>query len=110
MVERWQANLVLDARAHLGEGPLWDARSGELLWVDVMVGHVHRFDPESGTDRAFDVKQPVSAIVPRAGGGHVLAVRDGFAFWDGETTTLVAPVEPQRREIRMNDGACDSRG
>ena len=35
MVEKWQADLVLDARADLGEGPLWDARSGELLWVDI---------------------------------------------------------------------------
>ena len=110
MVEKWQADLVLDARADLGEGPLWDVRTGELLWVDVMAGFVHRFDPESGIDRAFDVRQPVSAIVPRAAGGHVLALRDGFALWDGDTTTLVAPVEPQRREIRMNDGACDSRG
>ncbi len=110
MVEKWQADLVLDARADLGEGPLWDARSGELMWVDIMAGLVHRFDPESGTDRAFNVKQPVSAIVTRAAGGHVLALRDGFALWDGETTTLVAPIEPQRREIRMNDGAVDSRG
>ena len=110
MIEKWQADLVLDARADLGEGPLWDARSGELMWVDIMAGLVHRFDPESGTDRAFDVKQPVGAIVTRAAGGHVLAMRDGFALWDGETTTLVAPIEPQRREIRMNDGAVDSRG
>jgi sugar lactone lactonase YvrE len=110
VVEKWQADLVLDARADLGEGPLWDARSGELMWVDVMAGLVHRFDPESGTDRASDVKQPVSAIVTRAAGGHVLALRDGFASWDGDTTTLVAPIEPQRREIRMNDGAVDSRG
>ena len=110
MVEKWQADLVLDARADLGEGPLWDARSGELMWVDIPAGLVHRFDPESGTDRAFNVNQPVSAIVTRAAGGHVLALRDGFALWDGETTTLVAPIEPQRREIRMNDGAVDSRG
>jgi sugar lactone lactonase YvrE len=110
VVDKWQADLVLDARADLGEGPLWDARSGELLWVDVMAGFVHRFDPETGTDRSFDMKQPVSAIVTRAAGGHMLALRDGFARWDGDTTTLVAPIEPQRREIRMNDGAVDSRG
>jgi sugar lactone lactonase YvrE len=109
-LERWSAELVLDARADLGEGPLWDARTGELVWVDIMAGLVHRFDPESGTDRSYDVGQPVSAIVPRAAGGYVVALRDGFALWDGETTTLVAPVEPNRREIRMNDGACDSRG
>jgi sugar lactone lactonase YvrE len=110
VVDRLQADLVLDARADLGEGPLWDARTGELVWVDIMAGLVHRFDPESGTDRAFDVRQPVSAIVPRAAGGYVLALRDGFAFWDGDAATVVAPIEPQRREIRMNDGACDSRG
>ena len=109
-LEHWSAELVLDARADLGEGPLWDARTGELLWVDIMVGQIHRFDPESGTDRAYDVGQPVSAIVPRAAGGYVVTLRDGFALWDGETTTLVAPVEPSRREIRMNDGACDSQG
>ena len=51
---KWSAELVLDARAGLGEGPLWDARSGELLWVDIMAGLVHRFNPESGTDRAFE--------------------------------------------------------
>jgi sugar lactone lactonase YvrE len=106
----WSAELVLDARADLGEGPLWDVPRGELLWVDVMAGLVHRFDPESGTDRSYDVGQPVSAIVARTGGGHVLALRDGFALWDGESATVIAPVESSRREIRMNDGACDSRG
>jgi sugar lactone lactonase YvrE len=110
MIEKWQANLALDASARLGEGPIWDARTGELLWVDVMAGLVHRFDPQLGTDRAFDVGQPVGSIVPRTAGGHVLALRDGFAVWEGNTTRLLAPVELDRREITMNDGACDSRG
>ena len=48
MSERWTAELVLDARADLGEGPVWDARTGELLWVDIMAGLVHRFDPAVG--------------------------------------------------------------
>jgi sugar lactone lactonase YvrE len=75
-----------------------------------MAGVVHRFDPETGADRAFDVGLPVGAIAPRAAGGHVLAVRDGFARWDGETTTLIAAINPQRHEVCMNDGACDGRG
>jgi sugar lactone lactonase YvrE len=109
-VERWQAELVLDARANLGEGPLWDARSGELLWVDIMVGIVHRFDLASGVDRAFDVGQPVGAVVPRASGGYAFALRDGFAVGDAGGVTVVAPIETDRLDVRMNDGACDSRG
>jgi sugar lactone lactonase YvrE len=111
-VERWTAELAVDARAELGEGPLWDARTGELLWVDINQGVVHRFHPASGADRPFHVGQPVGAVAPRAAGGYVLAVRDGFAVSgdDGGGVELVAPVEADRQEMRMNDGACDSRG
>jgi sugar lactone lactonase YvrE len=108
--ERWTAELVLDARADLGEGPVWDARTGELLWVDIMAGLVHRFDPLSGRADAFDAGQPVGAVVPRAAGGYALALRDGFAIADGDRVTLVAPIDRERPELRMNDGACDGRG
>ena len=92
---RWQAELALDARANLGEGPVWDARTNELLWVDIMAGLVHRFDPLTGTDVSVDVGQPVGAVVPRAAGGYALAVRDGFAVADThlDDVRLVAPVD-----------------
>jgi sugar lactone lactonase YvrE len=110
-VERWSAELVLDARAELGEGPLWDARTSELLWVDILCGAVHRFDPASGSDRSFDAGTCVGAVVPRASGGYVLAAQHGFAVTgDGTSVELLAAVEAERPETRMNDGACDSRG
>jgi sugar lactone lactonase YvrE len=108
-MQRWRAELVLDARAGLGEGPLWDARTNELLWVDITAGLVHRFDPVKGTDVTRDVGQPVGAIVPRAAGGYALAVRDGFAVADPHVE-LIAPIDLERPELRMNDGACDSSG
>jgi sugar lactone lactonase YvrE len=105
------AELVLDAHAELGEGPLWDARTGELLWVDLLRGIVHRFDPATGRDRPFEAGRPVGAVVPRARGGYVLAVQDGFAFADDEgREERLVEVEADRAESRMNDGACDSRG
>jgi sugar lactone lactonase YvrE len=111
-MKRWLAELVLDAHADLGEGPLWDARTSELLWVDIMAGLVHRYDPAAGTDVAVDVGQPVGAVVPRAAGGYALAVRDGFAVADThvDDIRLVAPIDQDRPELRMNDGACDSSG
>jgi sugar lactone lactonase YvrE len=109
-MEHWSAELALDARAALGEGPLWDARSSELLWVDIMAGLVHRFDPATGADTAIDAGQPVGAVVPRAAGGYMLAVRDGFAVADENGVRLVAPVDRGRPMLRMNDGACDGGG
>lgn len=105
-----KAELVSDARAKLGEGPLWDARTGELLWVDIPAGIVHRFDPLTGADRAFDVGGYIGAVVPRAAGGYALAVAEGFAVAtdDGDVTPLAAAGHDET--VRMNDGACDSRG
>jgi sugar lactone lactonase YvrE len=108
-VERWQADLVLDARADLGEGPLWDARSGELLWVDIMAGLLHRFNPATGNDVARDVGQPVGCVVLRVAGGYGLGLQQGFAVANGRVD-LVARLETRRPDLRMNDGACDSHG
>ena len=105
-----RAELVVDAHAQLGEGPLWDPRTKELLWVDILAGVVHRYDPRTGADRPFDAGSYVGAVVPRAAGGYALALADGFALAspDGEVTPLVAVGHDEA--VRMNDGACDSRG
>lgn len=111
-VPRWAAELVLDSRAELGEGPHWDIAGGELLWVDIPAGAVHRFDPTTGEDRSFAAGQLVGAAVPRAAGGFALALRESFAVVDetGGALQVLAPVEADRPETRMNDGACDSAG
>ncbi|HEY0416634.1 MAG TPA: SMP-30/gluconolactonase/LRE family protein [Gaiellaceae bacterium] len=105
-----KAELVQDARAELGEGPIWDARSDELLWVDITAGVVHRFDPRTATDRPFTAGSYVGAVVPRASGGYALAVADGFAAAtaDGDVTTVASVGHGA--DIRMNDGACDAAG
>lgn len=105
-----RAELVADAHAQLGEGPLWDARTNELLWVDILAGVVHRFDPTTGADRPFDASSYVGAVVPRARGGYALAVTAGFALaTDGGKVTSLASVG-HGEAARMNDGACDSAG
>jgi sugar lactone lactonase YvrE len=104
--------LVLDARADLGEGPRWDPRGQRLLWVDIMRGRVHAFRPEKGACRSVDVGRPVGALVCAADGGIVLAVADGFARldWKSGRVEMMAAVEADRPQNRMNDGACDAAG
>jgi sugar lactone lactonase YvrE len=99
------------APALLGEGPVWDAARGELVWVDIDRGLVHR-RTSAGEEMSLDVGQPVGCAVPRAGGGLALALREGFALLPaaGGEPRLVAPIEHRRPDTRMNDGGCDSRG
>jgi sugar lactone lactonase YvrE len=107
-----EAELVLDARATLGEGPIWDDRNQVLYWVDIDGGAVHAFDPATGDDRAVDVGEQVGTVVPRASGGVVAALRSGFAHIDfvrGTVTPLANPPE-RRPGLRFNDGKCDPAG
>ncbi len=106
------AELVLDARAYLGEGPLWDPDRGVLWWVDILDGIVHGYDPAARSDRTLPVGEPVGAVGLRAQGGLVVAAAGQLAALDpatGRLETLVAfgPDDPPRR---MNDGKPDPTG
>jgi sugar lactone lactonase YvrE len=107
-----RAEPILSAAAHLAEGPVWDARRGVLLWVDILAGALHHLDPQTGVDVAVDVGQPIGSLAHRAQGGAVAALRDGFAELDLDTgsTSLIVPVEPGCERHVMNDGGCDPAG
>lgn len=110
MTVSFDAELVLDAHAEVGEGPAWDAGAGRLIWVDITASRVHELRP-AGQTRSWDVGEHVGAAAPRASGGLVLATRTGFAALapDGSLTPI-APVEADVPGNRMNDGKCDPQG
>jgi len=104
-------DLVLDAKARLGEGPIWHARAGVLYWLDIENGEVHVFDPATGNDRMVNVGQQVGTIVPRARGGVMLAAAKGFASLDLATGALAIVANPEPGTgNRFNDGKCDPAG
>lgn len=108
----WKAELALDARADLGEGPLWDAANQRLLWVDIMQGRVNAFEPATGRTQSWATGEPAGAAALRASGGMVVAVQSGFAAIDENTGQLksLAVYEGASPDIRMNDGKCDPAG
>jgi sugar lactone lactonase YvrE len=106
-VDVLRADLALDARAALGEGPVWVGDA--LVWVDIEAGSVHRFDPATGLDQSTSVGTGVGAAAPRRGGGLVLAVREGFAAWRDDELKTIAVVHDDPG-LRMNDGKVDPAG
>jgi sugar lactone lactonase YvrE len=104
--------LVADARATLGEGPVWDDARGVLWWVDVTAGLVHRFDPSGGADRTTETGSPVGAVALRHDGTLLAALADGIAALDPGSGMLemLVPLESDRGRVRCNDGKCDPAG
>ncbi|MDT5040359.1 MAG: hypothetical protein QOE51_1344 [Actinoplanes sp.] len=117
-MRRYTAEPVTEVRAEHAEGPAWDARRDELLWVDQFAGLVHRgrVGPDGGlrVDRTYQVGSAVGAVVPFAAGGEgwLIAAGAGFAQLspEGDVTVLAEPESAVRERNRMNDGKCDPHG
>jgi sugar lactone lactonase YvrE len=109
-----QANLLYDAKAALGEGPAWDARTGKLLWVNILRAEVHVFDPKTGEDRVIDLSgrfKDIGTIAPTTDPNKVLIAPDlQIALLDlsTEEVEILASVEGENE--RFNDGKCGPAG
>ena len=104
--------LILDARAFLGEGPAWDAAQGRLTWVDIVAGHLHIFQPESGADRVIGLGQALGCAAPARDGKLILGLKEGLALLDpsSEELTYLARPESHLPGNRINDGKCGPDG
>jgi sugar lactone lactonase YvrE len=103
---------VLDARALLGESPVWDAKAQALYWLDILGPALHRFDPATRRDTAWPMAELVAALVLRRSGGLVVGLRDRFAGFDPRDGSLrpLATLAPMPASARINDARCDDAG
>ena len=69
---------VLDARASLGECPVWSTDEQALYWVDINGPSLNRFDPKSRVNLAWPMPSSIGSFALREHGGFVAALRDGI--------------------------------
>ncbi|WP_027445318.1 SMP-30/gluconolactonase/LRE family protein [Pontibacillus marinus] len=104
--------LVFDYKCTLGEGPTWDHKRNLFYWVDILQHKLYRYN---STDQEVDVAvfdQPIGCVVPRESGDVVVALQNGFFFYDWERDEL-DPIEDPEHHLpknRFNDGKCDPKG
>jgi sugar lactone lactonase YvrE len=103
---------ILDVRAELGEGTLWDPAAQVLWWVDIWGKVIHRTDPATGRDEAWDTPSYVGCLGLREKGGLIVTLVDGFHFFDPATGGFTPIVDPEsgRPDTRFNDGKPDRQG
>jgi L-arabinonolactonase len=107
-----EVRCVLDVKAAVGEGAVWDDAESVLWWVDIPRGQLNRYDPASGANLSWDMGEPIGCFALREQGGLVVALRSGFWFFDPETgeKTRILDPEADRPDNRFNDGTTDSAG
>ena len=118
MVRRYLSTPATATRYDHAEGPCWDARTGQLLWVDQYEGHVLVADYDPATAQLepvhrYDLGHPVGAVVPCGeDAGWLAACAKGFAHVSAEGTVdlLAQPEAAAPVPTRMNDGKCDDLG
>jgi sugar lactone lactonase YvrE len=99
--------LLADAKATLGESPIWDARTQTVHWVDILDKRIF-----AGPDLLVQLGEWIGCIAPRKSGGLVLVQRFSFASLDldsGKVTSL-STLKDEPSNNRFNDGKCDPWG
>lgn len=110
--DREDVACVFPSTCFLGEGPVWRADTGRLVWVDILAPAIYIGDPATGEFETRPMPELVGAVVPRRRGGYVAATQAGFkAFdWASPSLSTISSPEADKPGNRFNDGKCDRRG
>jgi len=99
-----RAEVLVAAEATLGEGPLWDAATGDIIWVDIDAAVVLRTNLDAADLRTQTCEEPVGSLGLTAGGGLVGATPTGLRRLDIEGAPYVGHLPEYRPDVRANDG------
>lgn len=107
-----RSELLYDTKAMLGEGPIWDAHTQTLYWLDILNKRIYAND-----NLLAELDEFIGCIALRQNGGLILTKR--FSFWtldqtqdkpDSVRTALLQTLTAEPTNNRFNDGKCDPRG
>jgi sugar lactone lactonase YvrE len=105
--------LVVDAKAKIGESPLWCGEQSALYWIDVKAPALYRTNVDTLHTSSWHLPSDVGGYALKSdGSGAILGLRTGvFAldFASGDLEKLCGPPFDPRTH-RFNEGDCDPSG
>ncbi|TCP30963.1 sugar lactone lactonase YvrE [Scopulibacillus darangshiensis] len=106
------AELFLETKCVLGEGPCWDERRNVLLWVDILKNKLYMYDFFTKKVAFTVLPECVTSVVCHPFGDYVITMGRGFYFFNSDTGVLrpIQHLESHLPNNRFNDGKCDPLG
>lgn len=108
-VRHFEATHLHKVHARIEEGPIWDAHT-EILWfVDILSWTVHRLDPRTGARSSWLAPSTIGWVAPATGGTLIAGLAHGlYRFHPGSGQfTLLQAIETNHVATRVNDGMVD---
>src|SRR5262247_2689575 len=108
-----EPRLLLDAKANLGEGPLWSARDQAIYWTDIKVKKLNCYRLADGATRSWDMPDTIGWAVERHGEpGFIVGLAHAVAevTLDPFAVTKRCALETDKLANRMNDAKVDPTG
>jgi sugar lactone lactonase YvrE len=106
-----QTQLIFDAKATLGEGPVWSAKTQTLFWIDILEKRIY-----AGAKIIAQLDKYIGCLSLRPNGTLLTALSDG----DGSSSLVNLQVDSSQQSVlatmsesatnRFNDGKCDPAG
>jgi sugar lactone lactonase YvrE len=111
-VSTWQAELAVDCRCALGEGPQWDAATQRLYWCDILEKQLHWLSPSTKESGHYQLDHMVSLAAPLDGGGLLLIGEDRISRFEPESGHIerYCDFETDNPVTRSNDARIDRHG
>lgn len=105
--------LLLDAKADLGEGPLWSERDQSIYWTDIKVRRLSRYRLADGAAQSWDMPATIGwAVERRERPGFVVGLAHAIAevTLDPFRLTQRCEIETDKTGNRLNDAKVDPQG
>ncbi|HHL42012.1 MAG TPA: hypothetical protein ENJ42_00195, partial [Hellea balneolensis] len=107
---------VWDAKARLGESPIWVDVENALYWVDIKAPAIHKYVPATDRKTTWPVPEKIGSLVYDEINGFRAAIKTGFVNIEfghgGEIPTITKIIDPEvdLPNNRFNDGKLDADG
>lgn len=108
----YNLELVIDSKSDLGEGAIWNNKTGELMWINITGKILNFYNPTTGNNKELFTGQMIGTVVPAHSGDVLVALQNGIYSLNPETGSKKLIVNPENNKPnnRFNDGKCDPSG
>lgn len=103
---------MIDSKSELGEGAIWNYKTGELMWVNINGKILNFYNPQTGNNKEMFTGQMIGTVVPTSSGDVLVALTNGIYRFNTKTGSKNRLVNPEKNlpNNRFNDGKCDPAG
>ncbi len=104
--------LEYEIESLLGEGAIWNYKTNELYWIDILGKQFFIYNPKTKRNKSFKMPSQIGTVVPYTKSEVIVALQDGIYKFNtiNKKLTLFVDTESKLIDNRFNDGKCDPAG